>query len=73
MIVPDSMNATSFTAAPNWGGNATTDGSFEFSSARVGWNIETSAPSVRFTHGTDDARRFHGVASERLSLEPGVG
>ena len=68
MIVPDSMNATSFTATPHWGGNASTDGSF--SSARVGWNVETSAPSVAFTHSTktDEASRFHGVASERLSL-----
>ena len=37
MIVPDSMNATGFTRAPHWGGNASTDGSF--SSARVGWNL----------------------------------
>ena len=66
MIVPDSMNATGFTPAPHWGGNASTDGSF--SSARVGWNVEMSAPSVAFTHGTDEASRFHGVASARLSL-----
>jgi hypothetical protein len=41
-----------------------------FSSARVGWDVETSALSVAFTHGTDegDTARFHGVASERLSL-----
>ena len=66
MIVPDSFNATGFTPSPHWGGNASTDGSF--SSARVGWNVEKSAPSVAFAHGTDNSSRFHGVASERLSL-----
>ena len=66
MIVPDSFNATGFTPSPHWGGNASTDGSF--SSARVGWNVEKSAPSVTFTHGMDTTSRFHGVASERLSL-----
>ena len=66
MIVPDSLNATGFTSAPHWGGNASTDGSF--SSARVGWNFEKSAPSVAFTHSTDGASRFHGVPSALLSL-----
>ena len=66
MLVPDSFNATGFTDAPHWGGNASTDGSF--SSARVGWNVEKSVPSVAFVHGTDEASRFHGVPSERLVL-----
>ena len=66
MIVPDSFNATGFTPSPHWGGNASTDGSF--SSSRVGWNVEKSAPAVAFSHGTDEASRFHGVASERIAL-----
>ena len=66
MIVPDSFNATTFVRSPHWGGNASTDGSF--SSSRVGWNVEKSAPSVRFVHGTDEASRFHDVASEWLAL-----